>query len=844
MMAMAEAPPPRRLRPSGTRVVRGCVTRVVSLPLLLVGCVCLIYCSMTRGGGKLTKRGVGEGDASLSEKAKVLESLFRHEGLVGRDPAAEGTEARALLDAGLPVVVQDRTLCPSGNASTVLALSLQEPFDIIQNGTTSCTSVIWKIVVRDDSPVFYYMLHESCWDSQLRNATKERMSIRKAEMGRVPSTGDGGLISYWWAQGNGTGEAELSPRVIDPRITPDMARPWSMDLSPSGSHLVLAPNSRSPALKSQLVFLDVATGRRQGSDSDWDVLNSVGFNPNKTYLFVSEISTPPRILSAAMGAGIEGMPMNALPTLETVREVPKSVRPDITSVEFGGQSFDPKDRCLYIANHDNETVWSLNLSNPKAKLTHVAGSGEIGETDGDASNCSFDGLCVAVATPDGCNLFVLQRSGLLRWIKLEAPCGKAVNVSTVATYTGPKWRALALHYVGGNASLLLGTRDGKVFRMEINSSALHACTADKAEPPPFFPSSPTGSPSPASVSASSLIPSPSSVSAYSASDSGLPLGVIVIVGSVLGGCLVVALLLAGIYWITRRRRRPSAHHDDPSALSGLGTTTSSTLNYSRVPAVPSVHADQRLCPPSVQAFPFAQLAHCTMNFDARYRIGEKGAFGEVYWAEVGSREVAIKVMMGEVTAVKRQQFLAEVNTLSRLHHGNLVELIGYCQEGNRSILVYPFFSGGSLHDRLHKRQKAGEQNERVPALLLRERVSIACQIANGLSYLHHGADPPVIHRDIKSHNVLLSDGRGDSLRAVLADFGLATIGHSVFDSTHESIVRTCHVAGTQGYMAPEYLRMGRLTAKVDVYSFGVIILELLTARKSLLGRYRADGHAL
>ncbi|GBG76383.1 hypothetical protein CBR_g22130 [Chara braunii] len=229
----------------------------------------------------------------------------------------------------------------------------------------------------------------------------------------------------------------------------------------------------------------------------------------------------------------------------------------------------------------------------------------------------------------------------------------------------------------------------------------------------------------------------------------------------------------------------------------------------------------------------------TNGFDQSYLIGDKGAFGEVYWGSLGGTQVAIKVMHGELTAVKRRQFVIEVNTLSRVHHANLIQLIGYCDEGKRCILVYPYFAGGSLHSRLHKR--VGVRGAAPPPpLTVSQRMSIILQIAEGLRYLHCGANPRVIHRDVKSSNVLLSDGGDGSLQVVLADFGTAAIAQNVFETGHESMVKTCQLAGTRGYIAPEYVLRGRLTAKNDMFAFGVVVLELMTGKPAILRQSLVD----
>ncbi|GBG90395.1 hypothetical protein CBR_g50643, partial [Chara braunii] len=239
-------------------------------------------------------------------------------------------------------------------------------------------------------------------------------------------------------------------------------------------------------------------------------------------------------------------------------------------------------------------------------------------------------------------------------------------------------------------------------------------------------------------------------------------------------------------------------------------------------------------PFEVKRFRFAELSQCTDDFSSSSRVGERGAFGEVYRGRIGEQQVAIKLMSGELTASRRRMFIAEVNVLSRLHHANLIRLVGYCGEGSRAALVYPYFPGGSLYDRLHRREESIAREPLVPPpLTLVERMCIAMQIAKGLAYLHDGADPPIIHRDVKSSNVLLGDGSGVALPVVVADFGLATTGGrgGGVVTEREAVVKTLHGWGTVGYMAPEYWSSGVLSQMIDVYSFGVILLELLTGRK-------------
>ncbi|XP_039162625.1 serine/threonine-protein kinase PBS1 isoform X2 [Eucalyptus grandis] len=156
--------------------------------------------------------------------------------------------------------------------------------------------------------------------------------------------------------------------------------------------------------------------------------------------------------------------------------------------------------------------------------------------------------------------------------------------------------------------------------------------------------------------------------------------------------------------------------------------------------------------------------------------------------------------------------------LSLLHHPNLVNLIGYCADGDQRLLVYEFMPLGSLEDHLHDLPPGKEP------LNWNMRMKIAAGAAKGLEYLHDKANPPVIYRDFKSSNILLEEG----FHPKLSDFGLAKLGPTG-DKSHVST----RVMGTYGYCAPEYAMTGQLTVKSDVYSFGVVLLELITGRKAI-----------
>ncbi|KAG0593694.1 hypothetical protein M758_UG011300 [Ceratodon purpureus] len=232
---------------------------------------------------------------------------------------------------------------------------------------------------------------------------------------------------------------------------------------------------------------------------------------------------------------------------------------------------------------------------------------------------------------------------------------------------------------------------------------------------------------------------------------------------------------------------------------------------------------------AAQTFTFRELAAATKNFRSECLLGE-GGFGRVY---KGRLENA-----GQVVAVKQldrnglqgnREFLVEVLMLSLLHHPNLVNLIGYCADGDQRLLVYEFMPLGCLEDHLHDLPPDKE------CLDWNTRMKIAAGAARGLEYLHDKANPPVIYRDFKSSNILLGEG----FHPKLSDFGLAKLG-PVGDKTHVST----RVMGTYGYCAPEYAMTGQLTLKSDVYSFGVVLLELITGRKAIDNSRAAGEHNL
>ncbi|PIN15123.1 Serine/threonine protein kinase [Handroanthus impetiginosus] len=216
-------------------------------------------------------------------------------------------------------------------------------------------------------------------------------------------------------------------------------------------------------------------------------------------------------------------------------------------------------------------------------------------------------------------------------------------------------------------------------------------------------------------------------------------------------------------------------------------------------------------------FTFAELVAATENFKAEYFLGE-GGFGKVYKGHLKDTDeiVAIK-QLDQNGCQGYREFIIEVVTLCNAEHPNLVKLIGYCAEKEQRLLVYEYMPLGSLEDHLHGRRRNGK------VLDWNTRMKIAAGAANGLEYLHNKMKPPVIYRDLKCSNILLGEG----YHPKLSDFGLAKVGPSG-DQTHVST----RVMGTYGYCAPDYAMTGQLTFKSDIYSFGVVLLEIITGRRA------------
>jgi serine/threonine protein kinase len=206
------------------------------------------------------------------------------------------------------------------------------------------------------------------------------------------------------------------------------------------------------------------------------------------------------------------------------------------------------------------------------------------------------------------------------------------------------------------------------------------------------------------------------------------------------------------------------------------------------------------------SYSYKDIQKATQNFTT---VLGQGSFGPVYKATMAAGGVvAIKALASDSKQGERE-FQTEVSLLGRLHHRNLVNLVGYCVDKGQHMLVYEFMSNGSLANFLYSDEKR--------TLSWEERIQIALDISHGIEYLHDGAVPPVIHRDLKSANILLDQ----LMRAKVADFGLSK--EEVFDG------RNSGLKGTYGYIDPVYIATNKFTMKSDIYSFGVILFELITA---------------
>ncbi|XP_040370086.1 probable LRR receptor-like serine/threonine-protein kinase At1g56130 isoform X3 [Rosa chinensis] len=255
-----------------------------------------------------------------------------------------------------------------------------------------------------------------------------------------------------------------------------------------------------------------------------------------------------------------------------------------------------------------------------------------------------------------------------------------------------------------------------------------------------------------------------------------------IVGIVVGGGVILVLLVVAFYLIQRRKR---SDPDDDEELYGIDV--------------------------GPLTFSYPELKTATNDFDEAHKLGE-GGFGPVYRGTLSDGRVIAVKQLSAASHQGKNQFVTEIATISAVQHNNLVKLYGFCTEGVKRLLVYEYLENNSLDQALF--------GERRLNLDWSTRFNICLGIARGLTYLHEESRVRIVHRDVKASNILLDT----NLTPKISDFGLAKL----FDEKKTHI--STRVAGTIGYLAPEYAMRGHLTEKTDVFAFGVVALEIVSGR--------------
>ncbi|XP_031252697.1 proline-rich receptor-like protein kinase PERK15 isoform X1 [Pistacia vera] len=323
---------------------------------------------------------------------------------------------------------------------------------------------------------------------------------------------------------------------------------------------------------------------------------------------------------------------------------------------------------------------------------------------------------------------------------------------------------------------------------------------------------------------------------------GLPPGAIagLVVGVVIGGAIVLAAVGIFVLFYRRRKRKLAAQNlpqqgpkndssspptdykgpmlPKPTPPPGIAPTPVPVSTDGKAPSASgSLGADKPFPPPSPgvspgslqSTFTYEELKMATDNFSNANLLGQ-GGFGYVHKGVLPNGKVVAIKQLKAGSGQGEREFQAEVEIISRVHHRHLVTLVGYCISGVHRLLVYEFVPNKTLEFHLH--------GDGRPTMDWPTRMKIALGSARGLAYLHEDCQPRIIHRDIKCANILIDN----SFEAKVADFGLAK--YSLDTDTHVST----RVMGTFGYLAPEYAASGKLTEKSDVFSFGVLLLELIT----------------
>ncbi|KAF8117050.1 hypothetical protein N665_0012s0063 [Sinapis alba] len=304
--------------------------------------------------------------------------------------------------------------------------------------------------------------------------------------------------------------------------------------------------------------------------------------------------------------------------------------------------------------------------------------------------------------------------------------------------------------------------------------------------------------------------------------------IVPVVGGVVAALCLVGL---GVCLYAKRRTRPAKvqspnshvvvhpHHSGDGDAIKLTVAASSVGGGTESSCSQTANSDIHVVESGNLVISIQVLRNVTNNFSEENILG-RGGFGTVYKGELhDGTKIAVKRMEPSAVSDKGlEEFKSEITVLTKMRHRHLVALLGYCLDGNEKLLVYEYMPQGTLSEHLFH----WKEEERKPLDWTR-RLAIALDVARGVEYLHTLAHQSFIHRDLKPSNILL----GDDMRAKVSDFGLVRLAPEGKYSIET------RVAGTFGYLAPEYAVTGRVTTKVDIFSLGVILMELITGRKAL-----------
>ncbi|BBN04902.1 hypothetical protein MPTK1_3g08670 [Marchantia polymorpha subsp. ruderalis] len=348
--------------------------------------------------------------------------------------------------------------------------------------------------------------------------------------------------------------------------------------------------------------------------------------------------------------------------------------------------------------------------------------------------------------------------------------------------------------------------------------------------PPAAPA-PPGSP-PATETPAGVPPTAPGPAVEGSSKSSSNTGIIV--GVVAGSFVLILFATFGFCCVYKRKRKrlltlqgpntvmvhPRDSASDPEVVKIVVNSNANTQNTdTHVSRASSGPSDIQVVEAGNLVISIQVLRSVTKNFAEENVLG-RGGFGVVYKGELeDGTKIAVKRMEAAVVSSKGlSEFQAEIAVLTKVRHRHLVALLGYCAEGNERLLVYEYMPQGTLSQHLFEHAR----HESKP-LDWNRRLSIALDVARGMEYLHSLAHKSFIHRDLKPSNILL----GDDFRAKVSDFGLVKLAPEGKFSVETRL------AGTFGYLAPEYAVTGRVTTKADVFSFGVVLMELITGRRAL-----------